>query len=136
MFLLLAILQGLIEWLPISSEGQSVLFLTSLFGIEPAVAVSIALWLHIGTVGAVVVFYRNDFLGVIKGSTQESSKLRQFLLVSTIATGILGVPLYLLIKNFFDPGYGDVAMLVVGIGLVITGIALLISRKGFGDKSI
>ncbi|MFX0067788.1 MAG: undecaprenyl-diphosphate phosphatase [Promethearchaeota archaeon] len=135
-FLLLAILQGLIEWLPISSEGQSVLFLTSLLGIEPAVAISIALWLHIGTVGAVIIFYRNDFLGVIKGSTQESSKLRQFLLVSTTATGILGVPLYLLIKNFFDPGYGDVAMLVVGVGLIMTGVALLISRKVFGDKTI
>lgn len=136
MFLLLAILQGLIEWLPISSEGQSVLFLTSLLGIEPAVAVSIALWLHIGTVGAVIVFYRNDFLGAIKGSAQESSKLRQFLFVSTIATGILGVPLYLLIKNFFDPGYGDVAMLAVGVCLMVTGIALLISRRVFGDKSI
>ncbi|MFX1486675.1 MAG: undecaprenyl-diphosphate phosphatase [Promethearchaeota archaeon] len=135
-FLLLAILQGLIEWLPISSEGQSVLLLTSFLGIDPAMAVSIALWLHIGTVGAVAVFYRSDFLGVIKGTTEESSKLRQFLLISTIATGILGVPLYLLIMNSFNPVYGDFAMLVVGVGLIITGIALLISRRMFGDRRI
>lgn len=135
-FLLLAILQGLIEWLPISSEGQSVLLLTSFLGIEPATAISIALWLHIGTVIAVVVFYRSDFLGVIKGSAEESSKLRQFLLISTIATGILGVPLYLLIMNFFSPIYGDFAMLLVGLALIMTGIVLLTSRRIFGDRSI
>ncbi|MFX0096216.1 MAG: undecaprenyl-diphosphate phosphatase [Candidatus Hodarchaeota archaeon] len=132
----MAVLQGLIEWLPISSEGQSVLLLTSFLGIEPAMAISIALWLHIGTVCTVIVFYRKDFLGVIRGSTQDSSKLRRFLLVSTTATGILGVPLYVLMKDFFDPGYGDVAMLVVGGGLAVTGIVLLISRRVFGEKTV
>ena len=60
LIILLAIVQGLLEWLPVSSEGQIVLIL-NWFG-EPTNAVAIALFLHLGTMLAVLIRFRNDLL--------------------------------------------------------------------------
>ncbi|GAG55662.1 unnamed protein product, partial [marine sediment metagenome] len=46
LIILLAVVQGLLEWLPVSSEGQIVLIL-NWFG-DPTNAVAIALFLHLG----------------------------------------------------------------------------------------
>ena len=60
-FLIIAsLLQGLLEWLPVSSEGQNVLVLISLAG-DPDLALSLALFLHLGTGFAALFYYRHLF---------------------------------------------------------------------------
>ncbi|MHA2153047.1 MAG: undecaprenyl-diphosphate phosphatase, partial [Candidatus Thorarchaeota archaeon] len=53
--ILVALIQGLVEWLPISSEGQVVLFLYNFTPVAPEEIVSLVVWLHLGTALAVVV---------------------------------------------------------------------------------
>ncbi|MBD3192091.1 MAG: hypothetical protein GF308_15705 [Candidatus Heimdallarchaeota archaeon] len=60
LIILLAVVQGLLEWLPVSSEGQLILILNWLG--ESETALSIALFLHLGTMLAVIIKFRKDFL--------------------------------------------------------------------------
>ncbi|MHA2366369.1 MAG: undecaprenyl-diphosphate phosphatase [Candidatus Hodarchaeales archaeon] len=61
--ILLGILQGLFEWLPVSSEGQIVIILTQFFPtIDVNVAIALALFAHIGTALVVLFYYRNEFI--------------------------------------------------------------------------
>ena len=58
--IIIAILQGLFEWLPISSSGQVMLVSINLFGLSDSESFSLAIWLHLGTALAVLVKYRKD----------------------------------------------------------------------------
>lgn len=130
LIILLAIVQGLLEWLPVSSEGQIVLIL-NWFG-EPTNAVAIALFLHLGTMLAVLVRFRKDFflLFNIKSRKKEENEknaegqtievesieeekftesekrkiLWKFLLIATAGTAVIGVPLLLVIKFLLQEG--------------------------------
>ena len=64
--ILLGILQGLFEWLPISSEGQIVIVLVQIIDISIADATSLAFFAHIGTSLVVFLFYRKEYLSMIK----------------------------------------------------------------------
>src|SRR5688572_24196121 len=61
--ILLAVVQGVTEWLPISSSGH--LALTQrLLGVEVPVAYD--LWLHVGTLVAVVIYYRRRLADLLR----------------------------------------------------------------------
>lgn len=63
--LLLAVLQGLTEFLPVSSSGHLVLAQTAMGLDEPAIVVDVAL--HVGTLFAVLAVYRRDVAGLVVG---------------------------------------------------------------------
>jgi undecaprenyl-diphosphatase len=122
LIILLAVVQGLLEWLPVSSEGQIFLIL-NWFG-DPTNALSIALFLHLGTMLAVLVRFRKDFLLLFNikfkkkkenENSEEEQEVKQteeekaaesekrkilwkFLLIATAGTALIGVPLLLVIK--------------------------------------
>ena len=123
---LLGILQGITEWLPISSSGQVVLSLIEFLNVNAEAAFSLAIALHIGTMLAVVVKYREDILDIFKKLSWKDN-LTRFIIVSTIFTGIIGIPVYFLLKSIFV--YGEFANALIGILLIITGIILYISKK-------
>ena len=58
--IILAVAQGILEWLPVSSEGQLYLILTWLG--ENESVLDIALFMHLGTMLAVIVKFRKDFV--------------------------------------------------------------------------
>lgn len=58
--LLVDVVQGLLEWLPVSSQSNVSLVLTLLMDIDPAVAVDLALIVQLGTVTAAAPYYRDD----------------------------------------------------------------------------
>ena len=55
--IIVALIQGLVEWLPISSEGQVVLFLYNFTPVPSEQIISLVVWLHLGTALAVVARY-------------------------------------------------------------------------------
>ncbi len=123
---ILGILQGITEWLPISSSGQVVLSLIEFLDVNAEAAFALAIALHIGTMLAVIVKYRNDIWDIIRRLSWKDN-LTRFIIVSTFFTGIIGIPVYFLLKSIFV--YGEFANGLIGILLIITGIILYLSKK-------
>ncbi len=127
-----AILQGVLEWLPVSSSGQTILILNEALNMEANVALSLSLWLHLGTLIAVFVKYRKELWFYINLKNQEENikKWRLFLVLSTLGTIIVGIPCYFLVDYFIaSPDFGDYSTLVIGIALLVTAIILFISNR-------
>ena len=146
-YIILAILQGLFEWLPISSSGQVMIVSINFFGISPEKAFSLSIWMHLGTAIAVLVKLRKDYIQIIKSVIpwkfkvdEDDIKKRNWLIYATIGTAITAIPLYLLFKfviiEGFDATQGDVLTLVISGLLIVTGIVLLTFKRKFGKKNI
>ena len=111
-FILLGVAQGIFEWLPISSEG--IVALMSSFLVDGMNAVDIALFLHIGTLLAVLVYFRKDWKEVI---LLKDKRILKFLIIATIISLIIGYPAYRFVRNI---AIGTSLLFVVAIGLLIT----------------
>lgn len=134
----LGIFQGVVEWLPISSSGQTILIMIDILDITPEKALSFAFYLHLGTLMAALVKYRKDVKYIAFSLPKiKEDKLVQFMLVSTLFSVIIGAPVYILLNEFFKAGYkGEVITVLVGLFLIITGIILRTSKKKFGKRAI
>ncbi|NDB30472.1 undecaprenyl-diphosphate phosphatase, partial [archaeon] len=98
-FIVLGIAQGVLEWLPVSSEGQIIL-LGTLFGIENSnLILSIAFWLHLGTLISVIIYYRQEWKTVLNIQDKDGDFLRKFIIITSIFTGIVGLPIKYLLTN-------------------------------------
>ncbi len=125
--ILVSFLQGIIEWLPISSEGFTTLLL-NYFGYSFKEGVDIALFLHLGTLLASLSFFKKEIFSFLK---LEKKKLLSFVVLSGVITSILGLPFYLFLKNIsFDKHLGQI---LIGSALIITGI-LQLKRKEKGER--
>ncbi|MCL7476147.1 MAG: undecaprenyl-diphosphate phosphatase [ANME-2 cluster archaeon] len=127
--IVLGIIQGIFEWLPISSEGQSMLILLNAFHMNVNEALSLAIFMHLGTSFAVMIKFREEFRTIITGKDRE---LTRIIVISTVCTGLTGLPLYLLLKSTFTGGIA--ATLLIGVLLILTGVILGLN-KGKGHKS-
>jgi undecaprenyl-diphosphatase len=146
-YVIIAILQGLVEWLPISSSGQVMIVSINFFGISSDEAFSLSIWLHLGTTLAVLLKFRTDYIKILKSFFQKrivsdeiDIKYRNWLIYATIGTGIVALPLYfifrIIILAAFNASQGDIIMLIISGLLILTGIILLKFRKKFGIKTI
>ena len=146
--LLLGIIQGLTEFLPISSSGHLVLF-QNLFGLrEPVLLFDTSL--HLGTLVAVCVYFRSDLkqmiletfnycIDLIKGrkslkGIQELPhvSLTLWVLVGTIPTVLIGF----IFRSSLERLFGSITW--VGIMLVFTGLILALTKimpKGYTGRS-
>ncbi|BCU66981.1 undecaprenyl-diphosphatase [Sulfolobales archaeon HS-7] len=122
--IIIGIIQGVAEWLPISSKTQVLLASTFLLDITVSSAYVFGLFMEIGSVGSAAVYFRNDIKNVFK-----DRNLLTFLIVVTVITGIIGVPLFLIstkvLYNQYNVGY---PMLILGIILIADGIYIRFSR--------
>src|SRR3989344_584354 len=135
---ILGLVQGIFEWLPISSEG-ALLFIQSNFfnNLNLDSLLKIALFLHLGTFFAALIYFRKDVKELLsslksyKHSTIETKKLLNFLIISTIVSGIIGFVIYKFVlnaaKNFTLSS--KIITITIGIFLLITGYLLLTSSK-------
>ncbi|MHA1729921.1 MAG: undecaprenyl-diphosphate phosphatase [Promethearchaeota archaeon] len=127
---ILAFLQAVLEWLPVSSEGFIVLTAVNLFGESADEALKIAIWFHLGTAIAVLIKYRKTYINAI---TKDRTILR-LLILSVVGTAIIGVPLYFLLDNVFFIVNGMYVTLFIGITLAVTATLLRFGKlKGTGS---
>lgn len=126
---ILGIQQGILEWLPVSSQGQSMLAMMHWLELTPKDALTCSIFLHLGTMSAVLIRFRQDFLKMLK---RMDGKLTRIVVVSTLCTGITGIPLYFLFKESFSGGRE--ATLLIGTLLIATG--LMLGYKGAGGKEM
>lgn len=122
--------QGITEWLPVSSEGIIVLINNSFFGDKFSLQedINYALFLHMGTFFAALVYFHEDVINILKGlvrykkSDKDMQNLLLFLFFSTSISGIIGFIILVIIERLDDTSVtGPVLMLVVGIALAFTG---------------
>lgn len=111
-------IQGLTEFLPISSSGHLVL-VPALLGREgPDLATSAVL--HVGTLAAVLIYYRADLMEVLR-FTDDGKRLLRFMLIGTIPAAAVG----LILRDQFDqlneqPKWVAVAMILMGVVMILT----------------
>jgi undecaprenyl-diphosphatase len=121
--IILGIVQGFTEWLPVSSSAHLVIF-QKLFGMD--VPVLFDIMLHLGTVAVVVLFFRKDIkniLGdVIKYKKSENARMGWFIVAGSVITAIIGFAFMDEFERMFQN------LLLVGIALIITGVLLFLTR--------
>lgn len=142
----LGLVQGLAEFLPISSSGHLAL-LQNWFGIDETKVLLFTVLLHVGTLISVFIMYWKDIWELIvelvltikdlctgKGLRMEERPVRKLgvmIIVTTIPTAIIGF----LFNDFFDSLYTSV--IPIGVGLIITGFLLVFAeKKGESDRGI
>ncbi|USH00986.1 undecaprenyl-diphosphate phosphatase [Thermococcus argininiproducens] len=126
----IGILQGITEWLPISSSGQVMLSLINFIRISPEDAYSYSLILHLGTLMALLFKFRYD-LGKImfKLLLFRWEEEEKFLFYSTLFTGLIGLPLYKGFKSIVSSFNPEAVNGIIGIALILTGIMLKKSQE-------
>ena len=113
-------LQGVLEWLPVSSEGNLVIILVGLFGFEVDSTISTVIFLHIGTGFSALVYFRLEVIDILVGRTDETRSLRLKLFVITLITGLVGFPIYLWLD--VSTVYSELLLVVTGLALITTGL--------------
>lgn len=132
--IILGIVQGLTEFLPISSSAHLNLF-PWVFGWQE-MPESFDVALHIGTLLAIIIFFFKDWVKLIKGAYNQTIKKKPstegkifwYLVISTIPAGILSLVLDKISSKLFENSL-DVEMLVIAITLIVMGIILYIVDK-------
>ncbi len=124
--IIVAIIQGLVEWLPISSEGQVVFFIFNFTAVPIDEIVSLVVWLHLGTALAVIVRYPRIILDLL--SLRDRVLLRR-LLLATFGTAITAIPLYFFLKNSISSFQGEMLNILVGALLLVTAIVLYLPSR-------
>lgn len=122
--LLLGLIQGLTEFLPVSSSGHLAIG-KALFGIETA-DLSFEVSVHTATVLATILVFRKEIAallcGFFKFKYNEETKYLFMIAVSMIPVLVVGV----FLKDYVEAIFGN-GLLVVGICLMITALLLLFS---------
>ena len=132
--ILLGILQGLTEFLPVSSSGHLVLVQSLLPGFDgPAAAYDVLL--HGGTLLAVMAYFRDDIFQILKESLKPGEgglRLPILLVLGSVPAGVVGVFFGDAIKPLFS------APRVASVGLLITSVLLFVTWKikGKGGRDL
>ncbi len=145
---ILGIVQGLSEFLPISSSAHLVIF-SNLYKVfidgnpteQSSQEIFLDIMLHLGTLIAVLIYFRKDLWEILKALfygiknknyTDTNAKTGLFILIGTVFTVLIAYPLHTFAEDLvFRP-------CSVGALLVLTGILLLFSEfysKKITDKS-
>ncbi len=140
--IILGIVQGLTELLPISSSAHLNLFPWLFNWGEMSPAFDVAL--HIGTLFAILVFFFKDWVNLIKGGYKQlvkkekstDGKIFWYIVISTIPAGILSLVLDKISENIieklaqtFNTAEINVEMVFIAIALIVMGIILYIVDK-------
>ena len=130
--LVLGFIQGIAEFLPISSSAHLIIF-RDIFGIGAGISANMELTfdiaLHFGTLLAIGVFFFSDFIqmikkGFTKGVKDDDGKILWYLVAATIPAAIVGVLFEDAIENVVRSNY-----IVIALALAIMGIIIYLADK-------
>lgn len=135
--LVLGVVQGVTEWLPVSSSGHLVLA-QQLLGIQ--VDIFFDLVLHVATLAVILGFYRGRVRSILRASWRTPAALREadgrraallgdpdrrlavLVLVGSVPTAVVGFALEDAAVAWFS------SLTAVGVGLAATGVWLALTR--------
>lgn len=132
--------QGLLEWLPVSSEGHVGIALAAA-GADPTAAIELALFLHLGTATAATAYYRAEIPPLaghlpalatrrpFEGATRETA----FLVAATAVSMLVGVVAYAGIQRVASAATGAGFTALVGLALIATGVLHRRTPSGHTD---
>lgn len=129
---LLGVVQGISEWLPISSKTQVIIAGSFLFNLTTSQGYALGLFLEGGTFIAAVVYFRRQLWGVLKAlvgrGDRESWLLLKFLVIATAVTAVLGVAIVEVVsESLTGPALG-IPMIVLGCILIGDGVLITVAR--------
>ncbi len=113
--ILAGVLQGVLEWLPVSSSGQSSLYYMYVLGLDPGEAYRLGMASHLGTAIGAVLLVRREIMDALRGGPW----LRVVLVPTMVAA-----PIGFTIINMITGMPGDYMNALIGAGLVATGMLL------------
>jgi undecaprenyl-diphosphatase len=124
----MAIVQGIAEFLPISSSGHLAI-LGRLFAFDAETNATLNIVLHAGTLLAIIVYYFKELINILKKYDWD---LVGKLIVGTVPLGIVGVVVKAMAwdESIFNN------LFVPGIGFLITATILLWGQNNKDDKTL
>ena len=146
--LILGVVQGLTELLPVSSSAHLNLF-PWVFGWSD-ISESFDVALHIGTLLAIIIFFYKDWVQLIKGGYNQVVKKKKstegkifwYIVIATIPTGIaclvldkLSSKLIETLAGVFKTSQINTQMFIIAIALIVMGIILYVVDKNSKSKT-
>lgn len=137
-YLILGLIQGFTEPIPVSSSGHLVIF-QNLFNIEALDDLNFSIFANFGSLIAIIIIFWKDITEIIKDfflyiKTSEKKyyhnfRYAMFIIFATIPAGIIG----LLFNDVVEKYMSNVKY--VGVALLVTALFLFIIRKMNGKKT-
>jgi len=135
---LLGVIQGIFEWLPVSSEGVLVAVMSVVSDISVEDSIRYAFWLHLGTSISAAIVFRHRIRLLVSQTWQTMPVIRsvevQFLVIATIVSFCVG-GVILLTVDILLREIGLVVMTVIGVCMILTG-SLQLKRRAGAERSI
>jgi undecaprenyl-diphosphatase len=128
--IIVALIQGLAEWLPISSEGMLTFYIVNFTPLLQDEILTLVVWLHLGTSLAVIVRYPRIILDLV--SLNDRVLLKR-LILATIGTAITAIPLYIVLKDSMSLLQGMMLNFLVGGLLLVTAVVLYLPTRQTTD---
>lgn len=133
--IILGIVQGLTEFLPVSSSGHIELG-KAILGVKPADPLLFSVVVHAATALSTIVIFRRDVrdvtLGLFKLKANESFRFSVYIVLSMIPAAFVGIFFNDIIETLFDSN-----VLLVGSMLLVTAALLLITDfRPSGQKGL
>jgi undecaprenyl-diphosphatase len=121
--IILGLIQGLTEFIPVSSSGQLVIAQVFLSGASDHLFLE---WIDLGTFLALVVFFRHRLVSIVKDIViRKNYRLARNVLLTAIPAGIVG----LLLSNFIEtnPFFGS--LVTVTVSLAVVGVVMVVVER-------
>ncbi len=141
---ILAAIQGISAWIPVSSKTLVILAADAFFRIPFQTALAFALALHAGDLLAALYKYRDEYVQAFReffkprtltrfdGSSEQNDG--RFLVVSVLASAAVGLPAYLLFRHGFAGVTGEPLLFAVGLVLLFMAAITWHSRRKVQGK--
>jgi len=131
--IVLGIVQGISEWLPVSSKTQIMVVSQYLLKLSFTQAYAFGLFMEIGTIAAALIYFRKEVFSLInfvlgRGSKQDGMLFR-YVLVSTVLTGMIGAPLFFIIDSIGSSYNIGIPAILMGILLICDAFLIKYARK-------
>lgn len=142
--IILGAVQGVAEWLPISSEAMVILVKHNFFssGMDLSAMIDLALFLHLGTLLSVLVYFRKRVKGIVidllnfKALPSFAKKELSFLALATLVSGVLGLVFLKLLEQHDTLFAHHVSVnIFVAVFLLITALLLFLSEQQKKESS-